>query len=449
MPSRREMLKRLTGLMALLFFGCRAKKEEVMKTSGTGGISARVFRAVNGSPGENMEKVVEMMGGIDALIGLDDIVILKPNLQWFNHGAPNIAAVNSLVEMIMGMRNGFRGQVILMENIHYGPKPWELAGWARPFARNSDLPGISNYNELAAVLKKKYDNNFSVCHLIDVKSGGKRVFSPTDGPGYVLCDGAHDVPLLSMDNGLTGKNRREVLMTYPIIRTDRGTLVDYRHGVWENGAYTNQPVKLINIAALNHHSSYCGMTSAVKNFLGVSDLSGGPDPHENGRIIGHYYNFHSFPFDKWKKGPVPGMLGAVVGFFLKMIRRPFLNITTAEYCGLVDRTHPPVAHTKAVAASTDPVALDHHMAKYVLRPNSRIRLHNPEHRRSPTAQYLGYCAQYGEYCFDENQVQVQSYDLMRKAFQGENELTVRGEKEWGRDTKLLMKYSLLRSGVTS
>ena len=410
-----------------------------------GETTATVYRAVNGRPAENLEKVLSLMGGVEALFGAEDIVILKPNLQWYNQGAPNIAALDRLVSLIMDKPGGFRGEVILAENIHRGAKPWEQAGWAVPFARNSDLPGVMNYNGLSAELKRKYGDRFSVCHLIDIASGGKRVHSPADGPGYVLCDGMGGVPLLVFDNGLQGKNRREVVMSYPILGTDRGTLVDYRLGVWEKGAYTGQPVKLVNCAALNHHSVYCGVTSAVKNFLGVSDLSGGSDPTSGGRLVGESHNFHSFPFTGNKKGPVPGMLGAEVGHFLKTVRRPFLNITTAEYCGLVGRLGLPVARPKVVAASTDPVALDFHMAKYVLFANSRISHHDPEDLRYPTAQYLRECARAGDYCHDEARVHVRAFDLASGKFQSEDALAVRCDREWGTNARALLKYIALRA----
>ena len=404
----------------------------------------QVIRAINGSPSENMDMVLSMLGGIDALFGADDIIIIKPNLQWFNQGAPNIAAMNTLISRIMQRNNGFAGEVVLAENAHVGSEPWETAGWGETFVRNSDMPQVLNYNALAEHLKKEYETRFSVCHLLDIENGAKRVYSPADGPGYVLCDGSGGVPLLSLDNGLTGGNRREVIMSYPIMRTDKGTLVDYRFGVWEKGAYTGQPVKFVNFAALNHHSAYCGMTSAVKNYLGISDLSGGPDPYDRGKLLGDFYNFHSFPFNKWEKGPVPGILGAEIGFFLKTIRKPFLNITSAEYCGLIDRTRPPVARTRVVAASTDPVALDFHMAKYVLHPNSRIPVHDPEKPKLPLYQYLKQCAIRGDYCFDEDHIGVRSFDLSKNDYQSEDELTIRGEKEWGGHFRSLLKYSAFR-----
>lgn len=430
------------GTAALI--ACKKKKPAPVRRGGGDGTAATVYRAVNGRPAENLEKVLSLMGGVEALFGDEDVVILKPNLQWYNQGAPNIAAMARLVTLIMERPGGFRGEVVLTENTHRGAKPWERAGWAVPFVRNSDLPGVANYNALAADLKRKFGDRFSVCHLIDIGSGAKRVYSAADGPGYVLCDGTGGVPRLALDNGLQDDRRREVVMSYPILKTGRGTLVDYRWGVWENGAYTGRPVKFINCAALNHHSVYCGVTSAVKNYLGVSDLSGGSDPSKGSRLAGDHYNFHSFPFTGNKKGPVPGMLGAEVGYFLKMVRRPFLNITTAEYCGLVDRIGLPVARTRAVAASTDPVALDVHTAKHILFANSRISLHDPDDPKSPVTQYLKQCARTGDYCYDESRVEVRSFDFATRKLQEDGEFAIRGDREWGANPRSLLKYAVLR-----
>ena len=446
-PTRRRFVVSLPVLGAAALAACRKQKPAPKRPDGGGEAAARaatVYRAVNGGPGDNLEKVLALAGGAGTLFGDEDVVVLKPNLQWYNQGATNIAAMDRLVTSIMDRPGGFRGEIVLAENIHRGARPWERAGWAVPFVRNADLPGVRNYGELAAGLKKRYGERFSVCHLIDVASGGTRVFSPADGPGYVICDGTGGVPLLSLDNGVAREKRREVVMSYPILRTDRGTLIDYRLGVWEKGSYTGQAVKLVNCAALNHHSVYCGLTSAVKNYLGVSDLSGGPDPATGVPVAGRYFNFHSFPFDGDAKGPVPGMLGAEVGHFLKTVRRPTLNITTAEYCGLVDRLGLPVARTRAVAASTDPVALDFHTAKYILHANSGIPLHDPENRRSPAARYLRECARAGDYCLDESRVEVVSFDLAAGRLQGSGELAVRADREWGGNIRSLLKYAALR-----
>jgi len=405
-----------------------------------------VYRSVNGTPAENLEKVLSLAGGVERIVCPDDVVILKPNVQWWNQGAPNLSAVDRLVELIFGRTDGFRGEVVLAENCHRGSSPAGSAssGWARPFERNADVDGVRTMGELGERLSRRFGRRFTVRHWIDVAAGARRVTGPKDGDGYVYCDGTAGGPLLVCDNGVAGDQLRATVMTYPVFTTDAGTVVDFRNGIWNKGAYTGQPLKLFNIAALNHHSTYCGATSLVKNYMGITDLSGGPDPSNGGRISGTYYNFHSFPFDKWAPGPRPGMLGKAIGTFLATVRRADLNITTAEWVGLSSRVDPPVVRTRVVLAGADPVALDYHATKFILHPNSKISVHDPENPGSPLRHYLARCAETGGAIFDERFVSVTSYDFAKGRLQGDDELAVVGAKDWGTDAKGILKYLYLR-----
>lgn len=192
-----------------------------------------IYRSVNGTSTENLIKVIELMGGIEKLVGLNDIVLIKPNGQWWNQGAPNLAALKAFVELIMERPGGFKGEVVIFENCHRGPSPWNHGGWANKFERNSDLKSIANMNELSDMLKQRYGMKLSLIHLIDVKAGGRRVYHPEEGAGYIYCDGSNGVPLIKCDNGASGKNHRATIMTYPIFKTSQGTIVDFKNGVWE------------------------------------------------------------------------------------------------------------------------------------------------------------------------------------------------------------------------
>ncbi len=82
-------------LAGTLFFWNRRDRENMRKNS-TSSIGANknlgvapdgksyVYMAKNGSPEENTRKVIEMMGGIEKFIEPTDIVLLKPNAQWWN-----------------------------------------------------------------------------------------------------------------------------------------------------------------------------------------------------------------------------------------------------------------------------------------------------------------------------------------------------------------------------
>ncbi|NIQ13816.1 MAG: DUF362 domain-containing protein [Candidatus Dadabacteria bacterium] len=408
--------------------------------------AALIYRSINGSPESNMIKIIEMMGGIKNIVSSEDVVVIKPNVQWWNHGAPNLASLKTFVDVIMEMPGGFKGEVVIAENCHRGNKPWKSinSGWERKFEINSEIPDVFNLNDLTVLLKNNYGRKFSVCHWIDVGSGGKRVYGPADGNGYVFCDGTGGVPLLSLGNGAMGNQYRATILTYPIFITDRGTVIDFKNGIWEKGAYTGRDFRFINFAALNHHSRYCGVTSSMKNYMGITDLSGGPDPFTGGRLTDKYYNFHSFPFNKWSKGPVPGMLGAEIAFFMKEIRKADLNIVTAEWVGLSSRTCLPVARTKTVLASKDSVALDYHGSKYILFPNSKIKLHDPDNEKAPLYQYLHECGKLNEDATGEKDITCSSFDLSKRRYTKEGELPVKGDIHWGNDIKNISKYLALK-----
>ena len=442
--TRRRFLRNIILALITLPFGSRSFAQKSVPPKLTSTPLINLYRALNGTPAQNLTKIMELMGGIEGITGPYDVVVIKPNVQWWNQGVPNLSALNTFVDLIMDRAGGFDGEVVIAENCHRGLQPWEHAGWHATFSRNSDLSSIQNFNDLSNHLKKKYGDRFSTCHWVDVDSGNNRVFSPAEGTGYVYCDGTGGVPLISFDNGGQGDNHRAVIMSYPVFKTDRGTVIDFKNGIWEKGAYTKQPLKFINFAALNHHSTYCGATSAVKNYLGISDLSGGADPFNKGKLTGGYYNFHSFPFNKWSPGPKPGMLGAEIAVFMNTVRKADLNITTAEWVGMASRTEPPVAHTRAVLASKDPVALDYHATKYILFPNSKCRIHSPDDKKSPLHQYLAKCSEEGGGIFDEQYVEVKSHDFRTKTMQKDDELTIKGTRHWGTNPKMWGKYLALR-----
>jgi hypothetical protein len=129
---------------------------------------------------------------------------------------------------------------------------------------------------------------------------------------------------------------------------------------------------------------------------------------------------------------------------MKAVRKADLNIITADWVGLASRTVPPVARTRAVLASTDPVALDYHAFKYVLYPNSGFSVHNPDHAKSPVRQDLSKCGEQGGGVFDEKYVKVASYDFLSGRLQRDEELAVHAETQWGTNPKAILKYMYLR-----
>jgi len=79
------------------------------------------------------------------------------------------------------------------------------------------------------------------------------------------------------------------MMTHPIFTSlHSGLTIDMKYGIWKDGKYIDVPLRLINFSALNHHSSYAGVTASIKNLMGIVDLTCGyPGNKPKG-----YYNMH-------------------------------------------------------------------------------------------------------------------------------------------------------------
>jgi len=402
--TRRKFIKKVgKGAGMLAIAPIVWKNSEINKQAHISNTS-HIFWASEYGPEKNMEMITDMMGGIESIITPEDIVIIKTNAQWWNQGSPNLAALKRFIELVLGI-SGFRGEIIIADNNHRGASPWNGGAWAKNFEINSDVSNVYNLIDLINLFRSQGYSNVTKYHWLDVGTGGKRVYGPEDGDGYVYRTD------IVYNNGASGDDFRETIMTYPIFTSSySGTIIDFKNGAWNGGNYTDQPIKLINFAGLCYHGRYVGATSAIKNYLGVSDLSGGPD---SGKLIENYYNFHSFPFDGWNFGPVPGMLGGEVGTFLKTIRAADLNITTAEWIGWLSRTDVDKAeHTRTILASTDPIALDYYATKYLLYPvsleheSSRSEYVNPDRDDLPLRQYLDKCHEFGIGTLNEQEIEV-------------------------------------------
>lgn len=384
---------------------------------------SKLYRASGRSPEENIFHVIEMMGGIQKVIQKDDIVVLKPNAQWRGHGGSNTNAIKGFIELVIGIP-GFRGEIIIAENHHAADD--NCLGWTTT-QRNGDF----NLNELVSFFNERGHLNVSKYHWHDAGPNpfplqfpggyGKRVQGPDQGDGYVWTDEEYEC------------EGRRAKMTYPIFTSAYSKkIIDLKNGVWQNGGYTGQPLKLINFSTLNHHSKVFGVTASIKNYLGIVDMTCGV----HGTEPDGYYNFHyislgwskenrigRFLEDKLTKptaqqfklmmkairhfGPSNGATGGAVGHFMRTIRQADLNIIAAEYTGHEGRLETPV-RTKTVLASSDPVALDYYAARHVLLPlgGSKAKYNDPDWKEGPFRKFLERCHAEGIGTLNENEIQV-------------------------------------------
>jgi len=259
---------------------------------------SEIYVSKNGTPVENMQKVIEMAGGISKYVNTNDVVILKPNLYCENQGYTHTEATKAIVDIILNMPGGFSGEIVIAENVH-GGEDLPDCGWAASLENRVNNWPDMNYNELIAWYHANGIANITAAKLIE--NNYPNISGPSEGHGFVLTDYT-----ISESPGANGRVCR---LYYPIIHSSySGNLIDTKYGVWGNGGYTGQRVKLIFLPTLNRHGyrieDYAGVTSAVKCHLGfVKSLWS---------IGGGIYGLHQIGYQH-PEGTVPRAVGEAVG----------------------------------------------------------------------------------------------------------------------------------------
>lgn len=399
---------------------------------------SNVHLSKNGTPEQNISKLLEMVGGIESIFGKKDIVILKPNAQWWNQGMTNTNAMKQFIEEVLNIPE-FSGEIIIAENHHYAKD--NSRGWTTE-NRNGDF----NYNELLAYFHERGFRNVTKYHWHDAgqnpqprqgnAGNGKIVNGPRDGDGYVW---RKDIVYVSPQN-------RKCMMTYPIFTSAYSNItIDLINGAWKDGKYIERQIKFINFSALNHHGSYAGVTASIKNLMGVVDMTcgyQGPTPKNffNTHYIGYENTIRKigmplqWSFAHRKMDSLAKLVnrlvssygifnfrytGGALGYWMANIRKPDLNIITAEVVGYRSRTNPETSkRTKTILASTDPVALDYYAAKHVLLPATKnagdngtkyIKYNDPD--MPPFKNFLIECQKHIGGNLDEDHIKVHKYDF--------------------------------------
>lgn len=371
---------------------------------------SRVYLARGDTPENNMEAILGKLGGIGKFIGPTDIVILKPNAQWWNQGMTNTNAMKHFMEKVLSIP-GFQGEIIICDNHQF--QETNARGWTTQ-ERNGDY----NYNELVEYFQSLGYKNVTKYHWQcagpnpnplqgDAGNLAARVQGPAEGDGYVWRkDMIYSSPL-----------GRKCMLTYPVFTSSySGTTIDLKDGAWKDGKYTGQPVKLINFSALNFHGPYVGFTASVKNFMGIVDMTCGfQGPTPRGYYNTHYIGLRDLviPFsDKmpWRVQHAISQYnyrnfchtGAVLGRFMKDIKKADLNIITAHWVGYGSRTNIKASgYPKAILAGTDPVALDYIASKEILLPltqsetkdNYLLKMNDATDTQGPSYLFLKACHQ--------------------------------------------------------
>jgi hypothetical protein len=293
-------------------------------------IGLQTLFALMGSNGLELLKSAHVgsINGPDGLIAADDVVLIKVNSQWPERGGTNTDLVRELIQTIVGHPEGFRGEIVVVDN---GQGRGQFT-WAN-----------ANAEDITQSMQKVVDsfNNIRISTFLWDSIRANRVQEydqESEDDGYVL----EDEP-----EPLTGMR-----FNYPKFRTQSGTCISLKRGIWspELRTYSDERLKLINFPVLKSHS-LAGVTGCIKHYMGVISQSMA-DNH-------------------------PFILNGGLAAEMARVRFPTLNILDAIYVN----PNPPEGHnagpstpysraikTDQIVAGLDPAAIDYWSSKNILVP---------------------------------------------------------------------------------
>jgi hypothetical protein len=272
------------------------------------------------------------------IIAPDDVVIITVHAQWDQRGGTNTDLLKSLIQAIVDHPEGFTGEIIVADNgqTQYGPTK---TGGSMNFTNNNAEDRSQSMERVAA--------SFSGTHRVSTYLWDTitttRVREYADGDmadGYIVNE--------------TRNPRTGILVSYPKFRTEYGTYVSFKNGIWNatTAAYDTDRLKIVSVPVLKSHG--WGMTGAVKNYMGVpSDkLTAGMGQRTHSTVL---------------KG---GM-----GTEMVETRAPAITILDAVWVNAIPEGGPctpyeDATRTGIIAASIDPVALDYWAAQEILMPTA-------------------------------------------------------------------------------
>ncbi|MFX0107128.1 MAG: DUF362 domain-containing protein [Candidatus Hodarchaeota archaeon] len=277
------------------------------------------------------------------LIASDDVIILKVNAQWAYRGGTNTDLVKSIINAIINHPDGFTGEIVAADN-------GQGLGNLNPFYGNA------------------FDRNQAIQDVVDSFSAHDVSTFLWDDLRTSIVD---DYDTGNMDDGYVRNNTwhsdTEIYTSYPKFRTEHGTYISFKNGVWDSETgFDSDRLKVINLPVLKSHFRY-GLTGCVKNYMGVP----------NGRIVPDVDP--GIPHEHFSIG-----LGGMATLMVET-RAPILNILDMIWVNphpMESSTqrgpwsnYPDARFTDIIGASQDPVGLDYWASKNVL---------------CATAEYLNY-----------------------------------------------------------
>jgi hypothetical protein len=349
--------------------------------------------AKGAGPEANTDAALDKVG-LDTIVGDDDVVIIKIAAQWWNQGMTNAAAARRVIERVLA-RPGFRGEVVVFENVHFRLADGSglARAFTRPSERNVDVPGWSTLGDL---VRAYHDHpRVGFVGLIDAAPSSladdpwhdpdhSHGVYGGDGRGPIASDEVRDGYRWDFDRTFEKKRgwfeTARTPLSWPVFTSPKSKLqIDLAEGVFEvrGGARvkTSRPLTWISLVTVNEHGS-TGITACCKSSMGIVDMSCGrfgTDPRTDGYQSIHYFGN---PEATWR-------MAGPLAHFAREVRAPKLYVAIAEWVAITPAPGTPgwdddtmdlrleaiSAHrANTVVAGTDPVAIDAYCAREVLHP---------------------------------------------------------------------------------
>jgi hypothetical protein len=277
------------------------------------------------------------------LIAKNDVVIIKVNGQWNQRGGTNTDLVRSLIQAIVDHPDGFTGEIIIADNgqAQYGATQ---TGGNLSYAQNNAEDKSQSMERVA----RSFSGSHQVSTYLWDTITTKRVYEYAQGDmndGYIVNE--------------TPNPRTGLIVSYPKFRTQYGTYVSFKKGIWntETRSYEENRLKIINVPVLKTHGTF-GVTGAVKNYMGVP----------SDKLTTQMGSRAHLTVDKG------GM-----GTQMAETRFPAITILDAIWINANMKPSGPVTtyaqatRINTIAASTDPVALDYWAAQNILMPAAQSK----------------------------------------------------------------------------
>ncbi len=279
-----------------------------------------------------------LTSGPTGILAADDTIVVKINYQWPERGGTNTDVLRGVIWRIVNHPDGFTGEVVVCENSQFN----SINGFNRT-SNNAEARGQSPHDVVVDMAALGYN----VSHYDWTV---RRYTSVTEYSAGNMTDG---YIVYGYDGALHGR------VSYPKFRTDFGTYISLKYGIWDVGTstYDRDHLKFVNMPTLKSHHATYGATACVKHYMGVVSGELNTNSHS---AIGY------------------GILGAQLG----EIQPADLNILDAVWINANPYDGPWTTYGGAtrrdmLLASTDPVAIDLWAVKYILIPAFIERGYSP------------------------------------------------------------------------